>query len=251
MNAKIPTKRTKANYLGQLGRLGTYRYGNHYLPENDEGRAMLVAQLRCRLKDDDAKQRAPWITDAELDALRRQAKKIDFKKIGELVGLKHLERWHDDVKMFSWAACDITPKEAASFKAERDRENARNRQAKRRDSMVKMRHTDRRNEAVLRMLRNLPKPLLYQIGAAPLKGWVPVSALVKEASDCHAFRRPDGYPLSNLRNAVHLVLKTLKANGQIETIEQPGKFGMVTYVRERPSNVTYLRTKATDLVLAA
>ena len=80
-----------------------------------------MAQLRCRLKDDDAKQRAPWITDAELETLKRQAKKIVFNTIGQLVGLKHLERWHDDVKMFSWAACDITPTEAARFKVDRHR----------------------------------------------------------------------------------------------------------------------------------
>jgi hypothetical protein len=62
-------------------------------------------------------------------------------------------------------------------------------------------------------------------------GWLPVSALVKEAEHCNAFRRPDGYPLSNLRDAVHVVLKTLKANGQIDMAEQPGQRGMVMYVR--------------------
>jgi hypothetical protein len=197
--------------------------------------------------------KTPWITDAELEALRRQAKKIDFKKIGELVGLKHLERWHDDVRMFSWAACDISPQEAARFKLKRDRENATRRQAKRRDSVVKMKHTSKRDDAVLGMLRTLSKPLVYQAGmqSPPLKGWLPVSALVKEAEHCHAFRRPDGYSLRNLRNAVHLVLKTLKDSGQIETMQQPGPRGMVMYVRERPSNVTYLRTKITDLVSAA
>lgn len=94
---------------------------------------MLAAFLRCKLKPDDAKERAPWITDVELKTLKRQAKKIDFKKIGELVDLKHLERWHDDVKCFFVPACDISPQEAARFKAERDRENAAKRQAKRRD----------------------------------------------------------------------------------------------------------------------
>ena len=210
---------------------------------------MLMAQIRCRLKPDDAKERAPWMTDAELETLKRQAKKIDFKKIGELVGLKHLERWHDAVKMFSWAACDISPQEAAHFKAERDRENAAKRQAKKRESIVKMRHTDRREGTVLRMLRNLPRIPLCG-GLDPMSGWTPVSALVKEAEHCNAFRRPDGRPMQcALRKAVHRVLKTLKANGLIEMAQQPGPRGMVAYVRERPSNVTYLRTKVTDLVM--
>jgi hypothetical protein len=248
---KTPTKRTKANYLGQLNRLNEYRQGNHYISEDDAGRAMLMAQLRCKLKDDDAKERAPWITDAELVVLKRQARKIAFKQIGELVGLKHLERWHDDVKMFSWPACDITPREAARFKAERDRQNARKRQAKRRNSVVKMQITNKRGDAILEMLKVLPKPLIYQTGNAPLKGWVPVSALVKEAADCNAFRRPDGYPMEcSLREPVHRVLRALKASGQIETTERPGQRGMVMYVlqsaRELGSNVTYLRTTVTD-----
>jgi hypothetical protein len=167
MNAKTTTKRTKANYLGQLGRLNTYRQGNYFVPENDEGRAILTAQIRCKLKDDDAKERAPWITDAELVALKRQAKKIAFKDIGELVRLKHLERWHDDVRMFSWAACDISPQEAARFKLERDRQNAAKRQAKKRASIVKIRHSDKRNDAVLGMLRTLPKPLFTRPLANP------------------------------------------------------------------------------------
>ena len=255
MKTKPPTKRTKANYLGQLGRLNSYRHGNHFVPENDEGRAMLMAQLRCRLQDDDAKERAPWITDAELVALKRQAKKLDFKKIGELVGLKHLERWHDDVKMFSWPSCDISPEEAARFKAERDRENARKRQARKRESIVKMRHTDKREEAVMRMLRNLPKEPLSG-GLDPMSGWTRVSALVKEAENCNAFRRPDGQRMwASLREPVHRVLRTLKANGQIEMALQPGQRGMVAYVRlaarELASSVPSLRTTVSDSAFSA
>jgi hypothetical protein len=55
--------------------------------------------------------------------------------------------------------------------------------------------------------------------------------LVKEAKRCDAFRRPDGHRLRNLRDAVHSVLKTLEAHGQIEMTEQPGARGMVTLVR--------------------
>jgi hypothetical protein len=254
MNGKIPTKRTKANYLGQLGRLATYRYGNHYVPENDEGRAMLMAQLRCKLKDDDAKERAPWITAASLETLKRQAKKIDFKKIGELVGLKHRERWHDAVKMFSWPACDISPEDAERYRRNREREMTNKRQKKFQESIKTMRHTDRREESVLLMLRNLPRVPLSG-GLDPMSGWTPVSDLVKEAERCAAFRRPDGRPQSQLRKPVHRVIETLKANGQIETAQRPGTRGMVMYVRltarELAPNLTYLRTKVTDLVIAA
>ena len=74
------------------------------------------------------------------------------------------------------------------------------------------RHTAKRDDALLRMLATLP---------TPLSGPIPVSALVKEAKKCDAFRRPDGRRLRNLRDAVHSVLKTLKAHGQIEMTEQP------------------------------
>ena len=50
MTNKTPSKRTKANYLGQLGRLNTYRHGNHYVPENGEGRAMLNGAATLQVK---------------------------------------------------------------------------------------------------------------------------------------------------------------------------------------------------------
>jgi hypothetical protein len=254
MKTKTPGKRTKANYLGQLGRLATYRYGNHFVPDDNEGRAMLKAQLRCKLKIEDAQERAPWITDAELAELQRQAKKIPFNKIGELVGLKHAERWHDDVKMFSWAACDISAIDAARFLTERQRKQSAERSKAYRDNKETMRHTAKRDDAVLQMLKILPKEP-HCAGLNPMAGWTPVSALVKEAKHYDAFRRPDGYALTNMRNAVHLVLKDLKANGQIEMVQHPGMRGMVMYVRldaqELAPNVTYLRTKVTESVSAA
>jgi hypothetical protein len=39
----------------------------------------------------------------------------------------------------------------------------------------------------------------------------------------------------------------LKANGLIEMVQRPGIRGMVAYVRERPSNVTYLRTTVIEI----
>lgn len=113
---------------------------------------------------------------------------------------------------------------------------------------MKMRHTNKRGETVQRMVRNLPCVPLSG-GLDPTSGWTPVSTLVKEAEHCNAFRRPDGRPLRNLRETIHREIKKLKANGQMEMMQQPGPRGMVAYVRERPSNVTYLRTKGTDLVM--
>ena len=69
-----------------------------------------------------------------------------------------------------------------------------------------MRHTERREEAVMRMLRNLPKVPLSG-GLDPMSGWTRVSELVKEAGHCNAFRRPDGCETEQLREPVHRVLR--------------------------------------------
>jgi hypothetical protein len=213
----------------QLGALTRHRHGNHFLPDNNEGRAMLVAFLSCRLKDDDAKQRAPWITDSDLENLKSEASGIELKQLGKLIGLT----WDERIacRVYFLRASDITQEEANRRQAERNRENERKRQKEHRESMVKMRHyTSKRDDAVLRMLKMLPR-IPLSAGLDPLSGWTPVSALVKEARRCDAFRRPDGRQQTNLRVPVHRVLKVLEANGQIEMTERPGPRGMVMLVR--------------------
>ena len=211
-----------------------------------------LAFLRCRMKPDDIAQRAPWITDVELEQLQSDANDLSNEQLGKLIHLT----WDERIACRVWflPACDVTPEEASRLQAERDRANARKRQAERRESMKTMRHTSKRDDAVLRMLRNLPR-LPMSGGLEPMAGWTPVSTLVKEAKRCDAFRRPDGRPISNLREPVHRVLQTLKEHGQIEIEQRPGVRGMVMYVRlaaqELAPNVAYLRTKVTDLVSAA
>jgi hypothetical protein len=214
-------KKRNAAWRGKLGKLTEQRYHNHCLPDDAKGRAMLVAFLRCRLSVDDAKARAPWVTDSELKELQRVASELkDIKQLGKLIGLTWAERMA--CRVYFLPACDVTPLEADRLQADRDRENASKRQARFRESKMTTRHTAKRDDALLRMLATLP---------TPLSGPIPVSALVKEAKKCDAFRRPDGRRLRNLRDAVHSVLKTLKAHGQIEMTEQPGAYGMVTMVR--------------------
>jgi hypothetical protein len=220
---KAAYKRRNAAWRGLLGKLTKRRHGNHYLPDDNRGRAMLVAFMRCQLMDDDAKERAPWVTDDELKKLRRKARRLTLEQIGTLISLTYAERMA--CRVFFLPACDITREEALRRQAERNRENARKRQAKLRESKMTMRHTSERDDAVLRMLTMLP--------TTTLGGWTAASVLVKEAKRCDAFRRPDGRRQrdSAMRKAVHRVLETLKAHGQIETTEQPGARGMVTLVR--------------------
>src|ERR1700761_3814186 len=117
------TCRRDAAWRGKLGKLTSYRYGNHYLPDNAEGRAMLLAFIFCGLKADDAKERAPWLSDDELEALQLEARCLTLNGIGAMIGLRYEERM--DCKLFFLAACDITPAEASRRQTERNRENAR------------------------------------------------------------------------------------------------------------------------------
>jgi hypothetical protein len=211
------TARRDAAWRGKLASLTRYRYGNHHLPDNSEGRTMLLAFLWCDLKADDAMERAPWLTADELESLELEARCVTKSELGKLIGLKNKERY--DCKVFFLAASDVTPEEAARYQAERDRENARKRQMKLRQSREKMRHTTKRDDAVLRML------------AAKPNSWTPVSDLVKEAGHCNAFRRPDGWGLRDVRSAVNRAIKTLEAHGQIEMKQRPGMRGMVCVVR--------------------
>jgi hypothetical protein len=216
-------KKRNAAWRGKLSKLTQHRYGNHFLPDNAEGRAMVVAFLRCRMRTDDVKERAPWITDNELQKLQSDASEIEsIKELGELIGLTWDERM-GPCRVYFLPACDVTPLEAACLQSDRNRENARKRQIRFRESKMKMRHTSIRDDAMLRMLATLP----------PISGWTPVSVLVKEAKRCDAFRRPDGRKLAprSLRKTVHRVIEVLKAHGQIETTEKPGARGMVTLVR--------------------
>lgn len=189
---------------------------------------MLTALLWCRISVDDARERAPWITDGELRKLQSAADELKRNQLGEMINLTWDERIGH--RVYFLTACDVTQEESNKRQAERNRENARNRQIKYREARTKMRHTAKRDDAMLRMLTMLP-PIPHSGGFDPMSGWTSVSALVKEAAHCNAFRRPDGRPLRNLRDAVHAVLRTLKAHGQIEITEQPGARGMVLLVR--------------------
>jgi hypothetical protein len=198
-------KKRNAAWRGKIGRLIFSRFGNHFVPDSAEGRALLSCMLRCGLRADDAKERALWIADGELRKLRRAARRLPLWQFGKEVALTHVERMASQV--YFLPACDLTLEEAARLQEERDRENARRRRRRFRERIAMMRHTAARDDAILRMLK-MPRP-------AWADAWMSVSELVKEADRCEAFRRPDGRWLRNARDAVHCVLGQLERNGQI------------------------------------
>jgi hypothetical protein len=48
--------------------------------------------------------------------------------------------------------------------------------------------------------------------------------------DCGSFRRPDGWPLKNLRDAVHVTLDALERQGMVATEQRAGARGQVRWV---------------------
>jgi hypothetical protein len=85
------TDNLKRIWRAKLDKLTRHRYGNNFLPEDDNGRDMLTALLVFGLSDDSAIESAPWC-GAELPALKRRARCIKWKDVGELIQLTLAER---------------------------------------------------------------------------------------------------------------------------------------------------------------
>ena len=80
-----------------------------------------------------------------------------------------------------------------------------------------MKTTSRREYAILWMLAEIGR-------------WLSMSELMPMVKDCRSFRRPDGWPLKNLRDAVHTTLDALKRQGMVETAQRAGARGQVRWV---------------------
>jgi hypothetical protein len=222
----------------KLSRISKARHGNHFVADDDAGRAMLTALLHCGLRAEDAMERAPWLDPTELPALRREARKFAFDDIGPLIGLTYAER--ERLKAWRFWPSDVPREEVARrqsrCEAEKSRERQRKHRRKLRDERERMRDEPNREEAVLEMLQ-LEEPWPRRSGCCPphlvrlLDGWITMPALVAMARYCRAFRRPDGRPLRNLRDAVRVALRRLHEQGKVELSERDGKRGRIILAR--------------------
>jgi hypothetical protein len=215
--------------------------GCSFLPNDEEGRMMLMVLLRVGTTTESAMENAPWLTEREFKALRKAARKIPWKQIGELIKLTYAERMAH--KLYYWLPIDMSPEEARRRQEQRDRENDRKRKAKTRAENKELRDmlskSNDRKDAIKRMLAGLDAPPSRQ-GCMPPgpcppsgSGWVASPVMVKRAKTVDAFRRPDGRPLRNPRDAVHCALEQLEADGEIEIGMGVGKRGPVVFARLR------------------
>jgi hypothetical protein len=223
-------------WRGRLLKLCSRRYGKPRVPDSDAGRALLTALLRVKLTPDDAIKHAPWIGPTELKALSRRARRVKWADIGRLIGLLIDER--DALKGLPWLPVDVTAEEVKRRQAERrkqgDRERKRRKRAKDTEERQDMRNSNKRADAILKLLRHIEDGKNFHgEGANPYLadgGWFPASLIIKEAERCRAFRRPDGVPLRGFREIVHRVLRQLADQGAVKTELRPGPRGAVLYV---------------------
>jgi hypothetical protein len=234
---KERTARLNKELRRRLSNLWKARYGGcSFLPDNEEGRTMLMVMLRVGTTTESAMEMAPWLTtEAEVKAKRKAASKIPWNEIGKLIKLTYAERMAHE--LYCWMPIDVTPEEVRERQKERTRQ--KNREWKRKDRAKKRRmhdmlsNTNDRKDAILRMLAgaDAPRPGIHKPGERLDGDWTVVSALVKRAETVRAFRRPDGRALRNLRDAVHCTLELLKQDGMVETETRPGMRGQVCFVR--------------------
>ena len=230
-------KRMERIWRGRLHKLCRRRYGNHHLPDDASGRAMLSALLRFGLGAEAAMEDAPWLGSVEYQAMQRTARRMTWKDAGTtLIDLTYADR--QACKLWLFAPCDVPMVEVQRRRIVRrvraDRERKRRKRQQQREGLQQMRNMNKRDEAILRMLAIPSLPTSQREGANVYRiygpDWMPMSALAEEARHCTAFRCPDGWPLRNLRAAVHRTVKRLAEQGAIKTMLRAGRRGPILCV---------------------
>ena len=236
------TKNIDRIYLGRLIKYYRRRWGDYcyLLPNDADGRAMMVALLHFGLSSEAAMQFASWRHEPdELRQLQRKARSTKRSEIGTLIKLT-IADW-EKFKLWVLLPRGVPEKEANRWRAARNREKARKRQQRKREKELEgftiMRNTPARKEAIELMLKlarlpHRPGPTICDsvyVGLDP--SWTSVPELVKQAATCKAFRRPDMQPLRNLRDAIHCTLRALAKEGVIEMKMRNGARGPVLFAK--------------------
>jgi hypothetical protein len=208
-------------WRAKLEKLCRLRFGNHYLPDSHDGRAMLVALLSFGMTDDSAIIDASWC-EAELPLLKRRAKQVKWCDVGKLIGLTFAE-WQA-AKLWVMRPIDKTEAELDQWRKDRRKESSskskQKARAKKREKKERITEKAKayppREAAIIEML--LQKK---QSSIAPLE----IPELTKFAKKSDAFKRP-GAPtrlngpkpqdiVRGVRWVVHRTLKRLVAKGVI------------------------------------
>jgi hypothetical protein len=223
----------------KLFKLCKMRYGNCFLPDNADGRALLMVLLRCWLSTYSAMEAARWLTETELRKIKRAAWAVDKDNLGALIKLTYNER--EEAKLWFLSPCDVSLVEVKWRQRIKDKINTTRRKRRPRERELEglwiMKTTDIRAEAIKHMLEQATLPKRTRPGIQPPPevnypaGWIPVPELMKQASALRTFYRPDGRPLRGLRQIVHRVLKRLASRRVIQMKMFGGMRGLVLCVK--------------------
>ena len=245
--AKKSAKDTDRIYCGRLIKLYRRRWRNRFLPNTAEGRAMLIALLHFGLSPEAAVQLMSWRFEAaELRQLQRRTRSVKRSELGRMIKLTYEER--EQERVWSLMPYDVSNEEFQLRQTVKKEVNNKRRQQQKRDKereeRMRLENTISREDAILAMLSDS-------------RYWTPISALVKQAETCKAFRRPDGkqvglswdYPRrerfgsmgthvspgfsGSLRKVVHRAVQRLAERGEVQTELRGGVRGKVLFVRKR------------------
>jgi hypothetical protein len=209
------------------------RFGNDFLPDDDDGRAMLTAFLCIGESDVVAIKFAPWC-EAELPALKRRARCTKWANIGKLIRITTKE-----IEEYIGLPIDKTAEEFEAWKKDRSKRMAKERQQQCRERLKE------EKERKLARAKAEPNPRHAAIHKMVTDPWSSVSVpeIMRKVSKSKAFQRssrsyvtyvggpPPSAIVKNLRDAVHETLNQLEAKGIVVTARRPGKRGPVRWVR--------------------
>ena len=208
------------------------RFGNDFLPEDDEGRNMLVAFLCIGESDEVAIKFAPWC-EAELPALR--ARRIKWTDIGKLIGLTTRQLENYNLWCFGLPV-DKTAEEFEAWKIKRLKDQAKARQKEYRKRLKEQKErrlarakaqTNPRHAAILKMVTDPRSPV-----TAPeiVRNVCKSRAYQRHCSVTYCNGPPAKAMVKNPRMTVHRDLDQLEDKGTVKTEMRRGKYGPVRWV---------------------
>jgi hypothetical protein len=194
------------------------RFGNDFLPDNDEGRSILIALLCLGGLPDAVAIEFAWWCEAELPALKSQARRIKWCDVGKIIGMTTQEL--EEYKLWSFGLpADQTPEEFKTWKKDRSKRLARERQQKRREILKAEKERKMEMAKAERNPRDATiRKVLVEHGH-PMR----VPEIMQAVRRLYDFKNLSSE--SSLRTAVHKSVKRLEKNGAVITAKQPGRTG--------------------------
>jgi hypothetical protein len=233
---KVDFGKLGRGYRLKLSKLCRPRYGNHFLPDDEGGRALLTAMLHFGLSDESAMMDvAPWLMEVELARLKRKSRRLKWAELGQLLGLT-FEEWKA-CRLWITGPVGATAEELEGWlkdKKEKGRQRAKRYREK------KKREREQEIERLVRLSKNPRVEALLMLMPED-RGYL-ASELVAKTERCEAFQKrrashtmfaggpPASMMVRDRRYAVHATLNQMERRGLSRSVMMPGRWGDVKMV---------------------